>query len=374
MASKLCDPAQLACYTGEVTSEVARAGRWFLGSGIQEKSGGVARYYRADLRRNLPVSTEITGYALSALVYLHSVANDDRGLYLNRATAAANFLAHTAWDAQSRVMPFEIGPAERAYFFDSGIVVRGLLSAWRATGCEKFLEIAVAVGRSMAEDFASGDGYHPILSLPGKQPVARDPLSWSKSAGCYQLKAAMAWWDLGEAVADTSFRDLYDRVLDDALRTWESFLPGHPDRIKVVDRLHPFLYFLEGLLPRAAEPRCQAALRAGIPIAARHLRNLAPAFERADVYAQLLRIRVYADCAGAAPLDRTEAAFEAKRLASFQSSDSDPRMDGGFAFGRLHGSCIPHVSPVPTAFALQALTLWDAYSAGPVQPHLHLLI
>src|SRR6266567_4465524 len=108
---QLCDPTKPACYTSEVVSEVSRAGRWFLRSGIQEASGGVARYYRADLQRNLPVSTEITGYTLSALVYLHSVATDDRGLYLERASATAQFLVGAAWDRASQTMPFEIAPA-----------------------------------------------------------------------------------------------------------------------------------------------------------------------------------------------------------------------------------------------------------------------
>ena len=47
---------------------VLRAGDWFRQSGIQEASGGVARYYRTDLKRNHPLSTEITAYALSALL------------------------------------------------------------------------------------------------------------------------------------------------------------------------------------------------------------------------------------------------------------------------------------------------------------------
>jgi hypothetical protein len=48
-----------------------RAAGWFLNSGIQEASGGVARYYRSDTRRNARISTEITGYAVSTFVYLH---------------------------------------------------------------------------------------------------------------------------------------------------------------------------------------------------------------------------------------------------------------------------------------------------------------
>src|ERR1700683_322074 len=47
-----------------------RAGCWLLHSGIQEASGGVARYHLAEGGRNLPVSNEITGYFASALVDL----------------------------------------------------------------------------------------------------------------------------------------------------------------------------------------------------------------------------------------------------------------------------------------------------------------
>src|SRR5690348_415318 len=74
------------CYTNGLLPQISRAGEWFLHSGIQEANGGVARYHRVDVGRNAAISTEITGYAASALVYLHSLTHDDR--YLDRATAA----------------------------------------------------------------------------------------------------------------------------------------------------------------------------------------------------------------------------------------------------------------------------------------------
>src|SRR3979411_541633 len=97
-----------------------RAGAWFLESGIQEPSGGVARYYLADARKNQPISTEITGYAISTLVYLYSLTQDDR--YVTAARSAGRFLTRSAWDAKLRIFPFEkTGPA-LAYFFDCGII------------------------------------------------------------------------------------------------------------------------------------------------------------------------------------------------------------------------------------------------------------
>jgi hypothetical protein len=352
--------------------QLSRTAEWFLHSGIQQPDGGVARYYLVDTCRNLPASTEITGYTASAFVYLHSVTHDAR--YLPRALSAARYLIR-AWDPASQTMPFEIAPAAFTYFFDCGIVVRGLLAVWRATGEQEFLDAAVATGLSMARDFASPTGdFHPILALPSKTPLPRDPLRWSRTAACYQLKSAMAWWDLFEATGDRRFAEPYERVLEASLGTYADFLPGHPERPKVMDRLHAFSYFLEGLLPRAAEARCAAALRDGITRAACHLRDIAPEFARSDVYAQLLRVRLYADWLGAVPLDRPAAEFEAAQLAAFQAADADPRLNGGYWFGRRRAVPLPFINPVSAAFASQALELWETSLAGGAQAHRHLLI
>ena len=335
----------------------------------------MARYYLVDSCRNLPVSTEITGYAASAFVYLHSVTRDDR--YLDRAVAAARFLI-CAWDSPSATMPFELDPAEFTYFFDCGIVVRGLLSVWRATGETQYRDAAIATGESMMRDFSGPLGdFHPILTVPSRTPLPRDPLRWSRTASCYQLKSAMAWWDLYEATHDPRYLEPYDRVLEASLRSYADFLPGHPERAKVMDRLHAFCYFLEGLLPRSGDARCAAALRDGIGRCAWHLRDIAPDFERCDVYAQLLRIRLYADWLGVEPLDRAAAEFEAERLAAFQADDSvphNPRMNGGYWFGRKNGQPLPFINPVSAAFACQALQLWETSRAGGAQVHRHLLI
>lgn len=355
-----------------------RAGRWFLRSGIQDAEGGVARYYRSDLQRNNPVSTEITGYALSALVYLHQ--RTGAAEYLDRAVLAGRFLARTAWDAAGACYPFEFGPGrdggpELAYFFDSGIIVRGLLALWRATGEGEYLEAAARAGRSMARDFMDGArGFHPILVLPEKQPLERDPLSWSRSTGCYQLKAAMAWHDLYEATGETDFETWYRQALEAALENDAKFLPGHPDRLKVMDRLHAYSYFLEGLLPCAGDPRCARALQCGIHRVVGLLREIGPEFERSDVCAQLLRARIYADWAGALPLDLEAARYEAARLESFQCEHADARIDGGFWFGRKAGAWLPYVNPVSAAFALQALDVWHIRLAGGAPAHRDQLI
>jgi hypothetical protein len=339
-----------------------RAGEWFLRSGIQQPNGGVSRYYDRQQGRSLPISTEITGYAVSAFVYLHALTKDRR--YLDAAARSAGFLA-AACDSFSGCIPFELDHRHLAYFFDSGIVVRGLLSAWRALGDQQYLRAAASIGESMMRSgFDAGADFHPVVNYRTMRATERNPGVWSQNSGCYQLKAAMAWWDLANATGKETFQMPYARVLDYALRTWHTFLPGHPERPRVMDRLHAFLYFLEGLLPRVHEMRCALALCEGILRASAFLRDLAPEFVRSDVYAQLLRIRLFAESFGTAPLDRDAAAFEAAQLEQFQASDPDPRIDGGFWFGRAAGEFLPHLNPVSTAFALQALEMWKRRESG----------
>jgi len=339
-----------------LSSPISRAGAWLLHSGIQEADGGVARYFRADLGCNLPVSTEITGYALSALVYLHSVTAE--AAYLERAISTGRFLTRTAWNAQAAALPFELDPPGYTYFFDCGIVVRGLLAAWRATEDSEYLSTAAAIGRAMAADFKSPNGsLHPILYLPSKTAVTCDDGRWSRSPGCYQLKSAMAWWELAEATGDDSFREFYIEALESALAMWRNFLPGPPG-LYLMDRLHAFLYFLEGLLPVVSDSCCAATLAEGIRRTTLYVAELAPEFARSDVYAQLLRIRLYADWCGVAAFDRRAAESEFRQLAEFQAPS------GGFYFGRRDGAMLPHLNPVSTVFAIQALHLWDSATSG----------
>ena len=158
-------------------------GRWFLRSGIRDANGGVARYYRSDLGQNVLVSTEITGYTVSTFSYLYAVTG--KAQYREAALESARFLMN-AWDPASRTFPFEIG-SNLAYFFDVGIIARGLLSTGEAEFQPRLREAAL----SLAFDFIGDGAFHPIITLPDKQPLAYEK-QWSRSPGCCQLKSASA--------------------------------------------------------------------------------------------------------------------------------------------------------------------------------------
>ncbi|MCP5113190.1 MAG: hypothetical protein GY953_20355, partial [bacterium] len=156
------------------------------------------------------MSTEITGYFASTCVYLISQTGDPA--YLEAARRAARFLTRVAWDGEMRTFPYEYrhDPAADppAYFFDCGIIIRGLLAAWRATGEGEFLEIARLCGRSMGETFLAEDEIHPVINLPGSRPAPPDG-RWSTSPGCYQLKSALAWHDLSVPTGNGKYLSYY---------------------------------------------------------------------------------------------------------------------------------------------------------------------
>lgn len=348
---------------GELVSNtnviVDAAGRWFLRSGIQEQNGGVARFYRSDLQRNANVSTEITGYAIGTLLFLYQRTGQSE--YLNAAIASARFLTRTAWNARLSSFPFEYpvdGSGPLAYFFDSGIIVRALLATWRVTNETEFRDVAVVAGRGMSSDFKAREAIHPILSLPDKRPLGYEQ-RWSACPGAYQLKAALAWYDLYETTGEMSFLRDYEFALEGALGNEADFLAKEPERDRIMDRLHAYTYFLEGLLPMLHRADCAHAFRAGLDRAATYLREIAPQFARSDVYAQMLRARIYGEKLGSIPLDMTAATHEASEAATFQLASDDARVDGGFGFGRKASGMMPFVNPVSTGFCTQALASWN---------------
>ncbi len=350
-------PADFALLT-----RLEQAGEWFLHSGIQDSSGGVARFYRVEEQRNLPLSTEITGYSIAALLELYQRTN--RIDYLDAAEHAGRYLLG-AWDRQLKTMPFETSEESPrlAYFFDLGIITRALLRLWRVTGENWQKEIAQECGRSMLTDFTAPRGSHCILRLPDKKPLPHE-LWWSRTPGAFHLKAALAWRELAELLPLPAFQKPYERQLEFSLAVWPDLLNNESDPERLMDRLHPLGYFLEGLVPVLDRPDCAQAMREAITIYARTLREIAPRFARADAYAQLLRARLFAEAAGVLPLDRAQAREEHDAIMALQDLSADPRLRGGYAFGTRNGQALPFANPVSTAFCLQASAYWYERKAG----------
>jgi hypothetical protein len=341
------------------------AGHWFLNSGIQEPNGGVARYHHFDTGRNARVSTEITGYAVSALVFLYERTQQSE--LLEAAVRAGRFLLETAWSPSLKAFPFECAgngdaPQPLTYFFDCGIIVRGLLQLSRVSGDTAYQEVAALAGESMVRDFATADTWHPILELPGKYPLQWTS-QWSRRPGCYQLKSALAWHELHQVTGNKAFEDAFNRALATAIATEAEFLPAETPE-KTMDRLHAYSYFLEALMPAVDRGEVRTVLASGIRKVSGYLREIRPVFVRSDVYAQLLRVRLLADQLAGITLNEPEASDEAAAIEQFQIDDPGSKHHGGFWFGWKNGQPTPFTNPVSTAFCLQAHAWWQDRLAG----------
>jgi hypothetical protein len=285
-----------------------------------------------------------TGYHASTLVYLYEKTGE--AIYAERAVETARFLSRQAWNRELRTFPFEWPVITPAYFFDCGIIVRGLLKVWRMSKEEEFLNAAIEGARAMWRDFDSGADFHPILELPSKQPAPRDA-RWSRSSGCYQLKAALGWLDLADLTGDREFREQFNRMLAIADRDAAAFLPGAEDENRVMDRLHAYCYYLEALTALGRD------MTDGIERVSGYLSAIGPRFARADVYAQLLRVRLISGTRVA------DGAAEFCALEKYQAVCANPRVHGGFYFGMKDGKFLPYINPVSTSFALQAMQMWS---------------
>ena len=161
---------------------------------------------------------------------------------------------------------------------------------------------------------------------------------------------------LGEASPDTGAVNLERRISMGYLPQ-ETAPTGNQTALELAMAITPELEKLQRLLARPAEQIDEAE----------HHAALARFDELGGYQLEPRARRILADVAGAEALDSEAAASEARALTEFQAESADPRVDGGYWFGRKNGVWLPHVNPVSAAFATEALDLWER-PAGAKEP------
>lgn len=350
--------------------------RWLAISGIQDQSGGVSEAFRSDESDYAAISTTSTGYYISAQLWSQRFSG---GTLPATASRAGRFLLERAFDMSGEMFPLRVEADEQqarlAYFLDCTIIVRSLVHLWNSTKDQVFLECAERCGLALHSRMPTVDGaFFPIYDLSSDRAYA-DAGSWRVEMEIPQLKGGLALLELHKATGRGEFE--HDAV---ALRKWcmqrqESFLPGEVDDAKVIDRLHAYCLFLEGLLPAVAlDADAGRVLQFGILRVENYLDEFASHLQRCDVLAQILRLRLYADKLGVMELDYKRAEEEATAIVEFQTQSPDPKTDGGFALVRSTGRSQPHLDLTATVFALQALEMWDQTDEGGLRDPWEVLI
>ncbi len=380
----------------DICRAVTLGERWLLQSGIQEQQtdapmyGGVRRDYD---RPNALFSffyTEITGYAVTTLLYLYQLHPDP--VYLERARDAAEWLLTRAREPQTGALRCRFYPtgweqhtclrcrfhstgwAQHACAFDNGMCLNGLVNMFRFTGEGRYLTAALELGTWLVDTMQAADG-----SLFAKYDVhSRTPYNpdgkWSQMSGSFLLKVAIGLLNLAEASNDARYTQAaralceWGATFQEADGRFQTSPPGDTF-------LHPHCYAAEGLLVAGRaldEPRwLQAAARAVAWISPHQLPSGGfPAFfeggkfipvESPDTTAQVLRLWLLLDHDERPALDE-EAAV--RRIIAGQAVGSEKKeVVGGFVVGDAwfhrepHDHTGQHVNSWISMFSLQALSL-----------------
>lgn len=347
--------------------------RWLTRSGIQDFSGGVARYYRTDERRYAKLSTATTGYFISGLLRCAAFGTEKEeeterapvpAEPSEAALRAGKFLLDKSYDPSCEMFFHEVdgdGSGKNyVYFLDAAAVIRAFIDLWKATRDKTYLDCAEKCAVGLKRNLLRMDGsFFPAFDLSRNMPYeADDP--WWETAGVYHLKGGLIFRELAHITGLFEFDAMADDLKKWCLKRYESFVEPHPDAEHVMSHMHGYCYFLEGLLPEAGmDPDSSRALQFGILEVENFSQEIGHEFQRCDVLAQLLRLRLYADRLGIMELDYQQGEAEVAAIEEFQFQSTDPKIDGGFAFARKGGELVKNIDLSSTIFCIQALQMWE---------------
>ncbi|MBV9452557.1 MAG: hypothetical protein JOZ19_00320 [Rubrobacter sp.] len=366
---------------------ITLAEQWLLQSGIQERQtslpmhGGVHAWYDLPKASFSFFYTEITGYAVTTLLYLYYLRSDP--VYLERAKDAAEWLLTYAREPQTGVLRCRLHPTgweQHACAFDNGMCLNGLVNVFRCTGEKRYLTAALELGVWLVDTMQAPNG-----SLLAKYDVStKTPSSpggkWSHMSGSFLLKVAIGLLNLGDASGDIRYTEAAR-----ALCEWGATLQEPDGRFQTSPLgdtfLHPHCYAAEGLLVAGTmlrEPRwLQAATEAVAWISPyQRVTGGFPAFfeegkfvpvESAEMTAQVLRLWLLLPHNERPALDAEAATY---RIIADQVVDPQKEVRGGFVAGDAwfhrepHDHTGQHVNSWVSMFCLQALAL--AHEGGEI--------
>jgi hypothetical protein len=378
----------------DLTAPAARATDWLVTSGVQVVSadvrhhGGFVSWYDADLQSMPYVYSEITGYLATFMCACHARTGDPRTLA--SAAAAGDWLLRTAhpetggfrclWPLTPSRFDYKV---DQIYTFDTGVIVSGLVNLYLAGGETRYLDAAVTAADWLLRVMRKDDGlFLPVYDIARGAPAPESTNEWSLCAGAYHTKVALGLLNLFTVTGTTAHRDAAVAACDAALALQQPdgrFVTFPPDG---GTNCHPHAYAAEGLwvvgrlLERDdfldASARATAwllAMQSADGMIPRHWHDGQPVYhERVDVLCQTLRLAAIHLADGRiadTPALRERLDLLVGHILASQMTRSDPRVDGGFAFGRLsNGTPMPHVNVWVTAFAAQALAAYDDVCAG----------
>lgn len=355
----------------KVAAAIERAKSWLLDSDIQNKDGFLAGSFNAwydEKRKQYSYAySEITGYAITMLLYLGRMETKLGAKAVARAGRAADWLIGKAYAEgmgfQCRYYHDEKRFLPHICSFDNGMCLNGLVNLYRVTGDRKYLEISKRIAGWLIGIMQKPDGsFYPKYDCVKKEYL-ESPNAWSGQSSSYHAKISIGLLNLAEAALDVTYKIAAQKICDWVVA--RQFKDGRFTTNACYDDtyLHPHCYTVEGLLTAglnldSEDYMCAAADGAAWLTLARlgngGLSNIYhnPEFstdEHVDSLAQAIRLWIFSGECCDKQIDR---------LLEFQCESNDPKADGGFYYGIEDGIMKKHINAHATMFALQAMSMW----------------
>jgi Glycosyl hydrolase family 47 len=294
---------------------------WLLYSDIRIKDGPRRGAVYGWKNLNPPsypfIYNEITGYALTSLIYIYSELSQPEALHA--AKDSANWLIQNLNESTSFLLPAGIIEADtfvqkgdlskQIYAFDNGMVIIGLLNIYKITKDRNLLIAAENMAKSLIERFFDGSKLVPVLdncyNAISRDNVGSVGVKWSTVSGAYHSKLSLCFLELSRLTSNDHYAKVSDSLCRFALKFQQAdgrFITN-PDQEKIT-YLHPHLYACEGLICGGIMQSNENYVSAGIkgviwamkqvnPLTGGLPRNTAEkSIEQSDCMAQLLRLLI----------------------------------------------------------------------------------
>lgn len=362
--------------------------RWLLNSGIQSPQGGFYAWYDLDKREHSFLYSEITGYAITTLLFLNSIFKEN--LYIEKAELAAGWIMEAALHRCGGVLTrfFKQDQAgdeafsfsgENIYSFDSAVVLYGMANLYKVTKNERYLKASTTLASFLIEKMQNEDGsLRPVYNAK-RDEIVSPGTKWSNQPAGFLAKASMGLTDLSEITKDERYHDAAIRLCQHALTTQEDSGRFITEAQSKTTHLHAHCYAAEGLLytgtsfgrsdfiesaKKATEWAMGHVDEKGINELYDPETGSFNELQRTDILAQVLRLGLIFS----ADKDKQDALKQI--LLSYQHSDDHSIQKGGFFYGKGRS----HLNAWCAMFSLQALSLLRSNELIPDSKRLDLFI
>ncbi len=379
-----------AADTAKFSPEIDAALAWMLraaqvNSNNPEVDGGFISWYDEETQTPAYVYSEITGYMLTLLCSLWSRTGNEA--VRKSAVQAGDWLLRTVHEETGgfRCL-YPLGTTrfgnkqQLIYTFDCGVILSGLVNLYRVTGYAQYLAASVTLGDWLIGTMQKSSGGFLALYDLIAENYPENEAEWSLCSGAYHTKVGIGLLNLHDVTRAEKYRRAAIAACDFALSFQQADGRFVTFPAEGGTNLHPHWYAAEGLWVVGSFLRREDYLEASARATAwawnqqspegfipRHFHNGQGTYsERVDVLCQAVRLAVIHRAEGRLPA-YMDAQIE--RLIPIilrnQSGASDPNSVGAFYFGRQsNGEITRHANTWVTQFAIQALWLYDDFTAG----------